>query len=466
MALLPISARPNSRSRPRRRAYSKSHICPLIVLSCAISSKSRRLLLSTPCQRYSICCESNVLSSSVSGSRSSFNAAIVSLSHSSFIGIGIGLVMFKSVFKRILATSDLHLSDTIWKHRPIHGDSYHSWSYIVDYAVTNEMDAVILAGDILDKQLNVATPVAKLNEGLRRLQANGIVVLYNQGQHEFQRQTPWMDVASLGAVHLNLNSDFRTANGFRIAGFDYCNEKTLAENLGEIAKDSTQSYFLVCHQVWKNFMGDVGKSQGCFDDLPANVRCMLTGDFHQTVVQTRDDGLTVLSPGSTHLRSLAEPADKYFFELTFDKSEFTCQKRLIPTRGYFCFSVKSNPDYKQISKEIKECLKTDYSHLPEELRKPILRVIHGADDFDFVRYVKQNFDDKAHLFFKLKHIAAEPLDVDVTADESKLTLQACLPDEIDPEGAPKAYALASSLLSGGDPETILEKWLEENLDAD
>jgi DNA repair exonuclease SbcCD nuclease subunit len=372
------------------------------------------------------------------------------------------------MFKKIFVTSDLHLSDTIWKHRPIYGDSYHSWRYIVDYAVWDKADAVILAGDILDKQLNVARPVAELNAGIKKLRDNGISVLYNQGQHEFQRDLPWMEVASLDALHLTLDSNDRLANGMRIVGFDYCNAKTLAENLAAIAKDSTQEYVLVCHQVWKDFMGEVGKTQGCFDDIPPNVKLLVTGDYHQTIERKHGSNLTVLSPGSTHLRSLAEPASKYFFKLTCDDVDFKICTQEIPTRGYLEVSTNAG-SYKKIVERVKDFLSLNqqsFTNLPEELRKPIIRLVHGTEDFDFVRFVKQEFDDKAHLFFKHKSVVVEALSSDVTVDESKLTLQSCLSDEIEPEGAPMAYALASELLSGGNPDVVLERWLEDNTNAD
>ncbi len=68
--------------------------------------------------------------------------------------------------KTLLVASDLHLSDRIWKHLEIEDDSYYSWQQIVELAIINKVDGVLLAGDILDKQVNQAKPVAKLLEGL------------------------------------------------------------------------------------------------------------------------------------------------------------------------------------------------------------------------------------------------------------------------------------------------------------
>ena len=121
---------------------------------------------------------------------------------------------------KILVTSDLHLSDKIWKHRPIEGDSYHSWRQIVDLAIEHECDVVILAGDLLDKQTNVSNPVQELVAGLRRLEQAHIEVWYNQGQHEYQA-VPWMSLDE-GTVWLHENA-VTTPNNWNIAGCDYQN---------------------------------------------------------------------------------------------------------------------------------------------------------------------------------------------------------------------------------------------------
>jgi len=144
---------------------------------------------------------------------------------------------------KVLVTSDLHLSDKIWKHRPVEGDSYWSWEQIVDIAV-EECDAVILAGDILDKQLNNSNPISKLIDGLNRLEEAGIPVFYNQGQHEYQKN-PWMGLHKL-SNHIHRRSF--ELGGFSFLGFDYGQQQDLAQFLnGEEVKDAD---FLVCHQVW------------------------------------------------------------------------------------------------------------------------------------------------------------------------------------------------------------------------
>ena len=80
---------------------------------------------------------------------------------------------------KLLVTSDWHLSDRIWKHRPIEGDSYAACHYICDWAFENEVTHVIIAGDILDKQRNNSTAIHHLTTNLELLTDAGIKVYFN-----------------------------------------------------------------------------------------------------------------------------------------------------------------------------------------------------------------------------------------------------------------------------------------------
>lgn len=379
-------------------------------------------------------------------------------------------------FNRVIATSDLHLSDTIWKHRPIYGDSYHSWQYIVKYAIETKADAVILGGDLLDKQLNLANPIHQLLAGISELAACNIQVIFNQGQHEFQADVPWARLGNLNGNVFHLtdpksqNKKFKLANGLAIVGFDYCNAKTLASRLEELACLSGQ-YFLVTHQVWKDFMGDLGNPQGSFEDIPANVRYLLTGDYHRHMcVKQGDRDLTVLSPGSSHMRSLSEPPDKYFFVLEAVKGKPTLSitSEKIPTRGYREFKTSEQSPIaleSEIAAFVKNCEENLAVDLPQELKRPVVRITHKANENEIVNRISEKYGNAVHLFFKLEGLVVTNLADEKTVDVSKLTLAECLDGEVDKDKEPLTYELASRLLAGGDPSVVLETWLEEKLNA-
>ncbi len=133
--------------------------------------------------------------------------------------------------------------------------------------------------------------------GLQALLRNKIKVFFTQGQHEYQ-EIPWALLAT-GCQHVHKQA-FQIC-GVNFYGLDYMPEAELQEAIKQIPPETT---VMVMHQVWSDFMGDIAKPQGSFADLPAHVKLLITGDFHETHNFTTDAGLTVLSPGSSHLRSI------------------------------------------------------------------------------------------------------------------------------------------------------------------
>lgn len=173
---------------------------------------------------------------------------------------------------KFLVTSDVHLSDKIWKHRLIEDDSYYSWLQIVQMAIDHEVSAIILAGDILDKQTNFSRPIKELLFGLGRLDQHDIDIIYNQGQHELQ-QMPWLAV---GVISNWIQAAPLTyGGGWTLDGCDYKNTEKLQEFLK--SERALNADILIMHQVWRDFMGDMCKPQGEFADIPENVRYLITG---------------------------------------------------------------------------------------------------------------------------------------------------------------------------------------------
>ena len=371
---------------------------------------------------------------------------------------------------KLLVTSDLHLSDRIWKHRPIEGDSYHSWQQVVDLAIDHNVDAVILAGDILDKQANLATPVQRLAQGLARLHEREINVLYNQGQHEYQAQ-PWVSLSST-TVWLHENH-IQTREGWKISGCDYQNEEKLQAFLKHPSLEETD--ILVCHQVWLEFMGEIGKPQGAFTDIPANIEYLITGDYHEHICKKFGE-LVVLSPGSTHLRSIAEPADKFVFLMELGNRDEKPKIQSLPlyTRRVIDVSTKQHPSFAKL-KEHTQCLVdsaieyVDEHKLPISLYMPLIRLTHESEQTDIVNEFQKTFAATGHLFYKqyrttetvndgaemLKHLDAS----------DRVGMLNCLDNYVDQKEKPKNYGLALALLQSPDPEQALHRWIQEQLNA-
>jgi DNA repair exonuclease SbcCD nuclease subunit len=240
--------------------------------------------------------------------------------------------------ERVLIASDLHLSQRIWQHRPIFGDSYSSWRQLVQYAIDYEVTAVILAGDLLDRQSNTSEPVCEFAAGLNRLIEAGIEVFYVQGQHEMQ-EVPWASLAK-GVQHIN--DKLVDIARLKVYGMDFRSATQLQASLAQIPPEAN---VLVAHQVWSDFMGDIVHSQGSFADIPSHIELLITGDYHKTVCQQLPSGMQVLSPGSTHMRAINEPAEKYGHLLTVqDDGSVQWQALELLTRPVLMWDLREGVD--------------------------------------------------------------------------------------------------------------------------
>ena len=221
-------------------------------------------------------------------------------------------------FKQIAVLfADSHLSDRTWSHRPIYGDSYCSFEQIIDYAIDHELP-LFGAGDLIDRDLNRSEPIVFLSKQLQRLKEAGLKFYYTQGQHELA-DTPWLDIGDDNVKHLHHKGI--KLSGVRIYGLDYQPAGNLQQELDKVPKKTD---LLIAHQVWSDFMGSIAAPQGGMHDVP-HAMMTFTGDYHYTEeIQVRNKTgrmMTVVSPGSTCMRSIDEPPDKYFFVLMYDEEE-------------------------------------------------------------------------------------------------------------------------------------------------
>ena len=363
---------------------------------------------------------------------------------------------------KVLVTSDLHLSTRIWTNRNITQDSYYAWSQIVESAIAQDVSAVILAGDLLDKQTNTSEPVNELAKGLRLLVKHGIEIYFNQGQHEMQKY-PWVQAVCPEAVHLHDRSV--DIGGLVFTGSDYRNTESFQEFLAS-------ADVLVCHQVWQEFMGGVAATQGSFRDIPMNIQLLITGDYHRSISRN-DKGLDVLSPGSTALRAVDEPEDKSFFILEIQGERCTPEVCALRTRRKLLLDARPHRRPADILRDLHRWLSAAEAYaedLPEELKMPIVRAtVEGGDEARHALLQKE-VEGRAHLTFKLTKPDVPYLDDEDSDDSSEMeirsgeqvTLSSGLSTYVSPQEAPEVFNLSQMFISGNDPQAILFDWVQNN----
>lgn len=355
-------------------------------------------------------------------------------------------------------TADLHLEDGAWSTRPgIYGDAYYSFNQIIDYCIDQGLQ-LILGGDVLEKKSNSARPIAQLCNGLSRMQAANLDVHYIQGNHEYDRNAPWLSVHKWSR---HIHKQTVTINGVKVYGLDWLPRGEIQAAFKEVPEDTD---ILIVHQVWKDFMGNVGRTECDLFDVH-HVRTVLAGDFHvtKTVTATNAQGqpIQMLSPGSICMQDCGEDPAKFFFVIYGDeKGNFEFRPVPLKTRRFLDYRVE---DQALLDNLCAEWLVRDIdaaraeatqSGYPPEIMKPIVRMKFDKSLPDaYIRLVTA-VGDAAHVFCEA---LTNKYDADRrtgTREGAKNDLLSALADLLG-DGT-DAYKLAAALLAADDANKELD----------
>ncbi|NDD52372.1 hypothetical protein EBZ39_00580 [bacterium] len=346
--------------------------------------------------------------------------------------------------------ADLHLEDGAWSSRPgIYGDAYYSFEQIVDYCIQHKLP-LIMGGDILEKKQNLARPIAKLARGLTRLQNANVNAYYIQGNHEYDRNAPWLSVHPW-PIHLHdAGVEF---GGVTVWGLDWHPKGEIQEALKTLVPTDTQ--ILITHQVWKDFMGEIGRTECDLTDVH-HAQIVLAGDFHVTKtvtgVNAQGKPITMLSPGSTAMQDMAESPDKFFFVIgkgTDEQIEF--QPVQLKTRRFANYVVKDVETLDrlcagQLAKEIQAMLD---SELPEEINKPLIRIKFDKRLPDAYLRIMTAVSHFGHIACEAITEKSNTRSAMTSRDTSKNDLTTAVADLLGDTS--EAYKLATALLNSPDP---------------
>lgn len=354
--------------------------------------------------------------------------------------------------------ADLHLEDGAWSTKPgIYGDAYYSFAQIVDYCIEHRLP-LILGGDVLERKQNLARPIAKLCAGLSRMQTAQLNVYYIQGNHEYDRNAPWLSIHPW-PIHLHdTGAQFGDA-GIGVWGLDWLPRGEIQAAFKAVPADTD---ILVTHQVWKDFMGNIGRTECELTDVH-HVRTVLAGDFHVTKVaesvNAQGQPIKMLSPGSTAMQDMGEEPHKSFFVICEDNGEIVFTPKKLKTRGVINYVVKDAELLDELcagrlTKEIAalvEQAKAAGHH--SDIHKPLVRVKFDKRLPDAFLRITTVVSDSAHLFCEALTDKMTPRQ-NQSRDAVKNDLLSALSDLIGDDNA--SYKLASALLTADDPAKELE----------
>lgn len=351
--------------------------------------------------------------------------------------------------------ADTHLVDGAWASRPaIYGDAYHSFDQIVDYCIAHRLP-LVMGGDILEKKQNLARPIAKLCEGLTRMQYEELEVFYIQGNHEYDRNAPWLSVhpwpIHIHAVPYNIR-------GVTVYGLDWLPRGEIQEAFKQVPAHTD---VLITHQVWKDLMGNVGRPECELTDVH-HVQTVLAGDFHITkiVESTNAQGqpIKMLSPGSTCMQDIGEVPDKSFFVIGRipTTSEIVFTPIQLKTRKFLSYTVKDQETIDTLCAGgfAADIAKLADPGLPEAINKPLVRVKFDKRLPDAHLRISTAVGELAHLFCDAivdKSRGEEETNRAVAKNDLMTVVAELLKNE------PEALKLATALLRAENPVTELEE---------
>lgn len=328
----------------------------------------------------------------------------------------------------IVIFADSHLEWSAWANRPeICGDSLFSFHQIVEKACEWEASSLIGAGDIFDSPNQPEVVTRFWLECMETCHSYSIPVYTIKGQHDHRsgldpakaRQVyddlqirDYPDSPSALSRHVQSLDGQYACDGL-ITGLSY--KPQTPENLKSLYRDAPGAPILVTHQVYSRF----ARGKARLEDVPDRFNMVITGDFHEfhALVQPRPSGndLIVVSPGSTCMQSIDEPADKYFLVIAEKKNvpeglEMVISE--IPGKGYQStehlglyryllktrrfFSVSSSKE--GFTDALRSITKTP--DLPDTINAPLVQVHLTGRSPELTQLAREAIGDRGHLFFK------------------------------------------------------------------
>ena len=257
---------------------------------------------------------------------------------------------------KFLHLSDVHLGYQQYNHKERFNDFGRAFLHIVDQALSEEVDFVLLGGDLFQKRAIDPPTLIQAIEGLGRLQEAGVPVAAVEGNHErahYRDVFSWMDFLAdrgyltllnptsfkegvpvltawgrEGGAYLDLNlSEEATGGRVRIYGIKYYGASTnrvvegLAKALADIDHDGVDYVILVMHAglegVLPNYSATLSHSQ--LAPLRQYIDYLALGHIHKPF--ERDNW--IYNPGSPETCGMDEAAwrDRGYYLVDVDTEQ-------------------------------------------------------------------------------------------------------------------------------------------------
>ena len=263
---------------------------------------------------------------------------------------------------KILQTGDLHLGKLQYGRFERTIDFADVLDRIVDIAVKEEVDLVVLAGDIFDSYFPDAFSqkafrlfVDKLKK--KRYTSKEIEVIAIEGNHDFdKRNSGERLVTRIDSITSQLtrpadliNNPYRL--GAKIIALDWMPSAKLKIELEKIEEKVD---ILILHQSCEGLAPEVSTPEVTISQLQGKANLVLIGDIHIVKRIQCEQGTLISSAGSTELCSSSEAVQKSVTIIEYDAEtkESVIRTVGLKTRPVLSYEIKTEEDLKDVNDKL------------------------------------------------------------------------------------------------------------------
>jgi len=282
--------------------------------------------------------------------------------------------------------ADTHLSEAVWTSRAqIRGDSFFGFTQLVDLAVEHKCPLVI-AGDCWEL-MHQARPSSVTVEFVRgqldRLELDSLPFYYVNGQHDQLAAPFWFKAIHSWPTHVG-QSRFELA-GQRWFGVDYFEDADAAAQLALIPPDVDG---VVLHKPWEEFVDSKFLAPTSLATVPYG-RVLVSGDMHRTIIDDTGSRLYI-SPGATHMRTIAEPVVHHAVLMDRQGKFVTHQLRSRPVLSHSVLSATAlYQEMEGLRARVEAATRTAaQAAIPIEVARPVL-IVEDHVGCDAVAVIEQ-----------------------------------------------------------------------------
>ncbi|WP_411965743.1 DNA double-strand break repair protein Mre11 [Haloferax sp. YSMS24] len=244
---------------------------------------------------------------------------------------------------RVIHTGDTHIGYQQYHSPERRQDFLDAFEQVVADAISEDVDAVVHAGDLYHDRRPELPDLLGTLAALRRLDDAGIPFLAIVGNHESTRGGQWLDLFERLGLATRLGSDPYVLGDVAFYGLDHVPRSRRDELDYEFTPHDQSHAALVGHGLFTPFAHADWETETVLSESNVAFDAMLLGDNH--VPDKVDlDGTWVTYCGSTERASASERDPRGYNIVDFEASEVDIRRRTLETRPFRFIEVDLSGD--------------------------------------------------------------------------------------------------------------------------